>query len=57
MSISYKSVNAYLRFLRDRMGLHICIKDFCGFIPINKELDEALRPFLAHTNPFCMYMK
>lgn len=57
MSTSYKSVNSYLRFLRDRMGLHICIKDFCGFIPINKELDEALRPFLAHTNPFCMYMK
>lgn len=57
MSTSYKSVNTYLRFLRDRMGLHICIKDFCGFIPINKELDEALRPFLAHTNPFCMYIK
>ena len=26
-------------------------------MPINKELDEALRPFQSHTNPFCMYMK
>ncbi|MTQ95664.1 helix-turn-helix domain-containing protein [Pseudoflavonifractor sp. BIOML-A6] len=57
MGNSYKALSDYLRFLRDRCGLQVCIKDFSGFIPINKELDEALQPFLAHTSPFCMYMK
>ncbi len=57
MSQDYEKISSYLKFLRDRHGVQICIKDFCGFIPINKELDEALQPFLAHTNPFCMYMK
>lgn len=57
MSNPYKRIQSYLSFLQDRHGVQICIKDFCGFIPINKELDETLQPFLAHTNPFCMYMK
>lgn len=57
MADSYEKISYYLQSLRDRHGVQICIKDFCGFIPINKELDEALQPFLAHTNPFCMYMK
>ena len=47
MGNSYKALSDYLRFLRDRCGLQVCIKDFSGFIPINKELDEALQPFLA----------
>lgn len=53
----YEKISSYLSFMSDKYNLHICIKDFCGFIPINKELDEALRPFLTHTNPFCMYIK
>lgn len=57
MAHNYNRITKYLHHLQNRYGIHICIKDFCGFIPINKELDEALRPFLAHTNPFCMYMK
>lgn len=57
MSGSYIKIKAYLSYLRDKYDVQICIKDFCGFIPINKELDETLQPFLAHTNPFCMYMK
>lgn len=57
MGNSYEKIRSYLSYLRDRHNVQICIKDFCGFIPINKELDETLQPFLAHTNPFCMYMK
>jgi AraC-like DNA-binding protein len=54
---SFDRIAQYLRYLVDSRGLQLCIKDFCGFIPINKELDKALQPFLAHTNPFCMYIK
>lgn len=57
MSEKFSQVSNYLQHLQDRYNVQICIKDFCGFIPINKELDEALQPFLAHTNPYCMYMK
>lgn len=57
MGESYRHLTQYLQRLQNRYQVQICIKDFCGFIPINKELDEALRPFLAHTNPYCMYMK
>lgn len=57
MTGSYEKIRDYLSYLHDRHNVQICIKDFCGFIPINKALDEALRPFLAHTNVFCMYMK
>ena len=53
----YRNISVYLNHLVERYKLHICVKDFCGFIPINKELDQALRSFLAHTNPFCMYIK
>lgn len=57
MAQAYERISQYLTDLRDRHNVHICIKDFCGFIPINKELDKALQPFLAHTNPFCMFIK
>lgn len=57
MAGNYLHIARYLQRLQSRYQVQICIKDFCGFIPINKELDEALRPFLAHTNPYCMYMK
>ena len=57
MDNSFQKINAYLCCLAEQYGVQLCIKDFCGFVAINKQLDEALRPFLAHTNPFCMYMK
>ena len=53
----YEQIGQYFSFLQRRYHLQICIKDYCGFIPINRDLDEVLRPFLAHTNPFCMYIK
>lgn len=57
MENPYRCITEYLTFLQRKYGVQVCVKDFCGFIPINKQLDEALRPFLAHTNPFCLYMK
>lgn len=57
MLTSFEKISAYLHRLKEEYGVQLCIKDFCGFVAINKQLDEALRPFLAHTNPFCMYMK
>lgn len=57
MASDYRSITNYLLHLQNTYNVQICIKDFCGFIPINKELDAALQPFLSHTNPYCMYMK
>lgn len=53
----YDQIGEYLSYLRDEKNLNVCIKDFCGFVPINQELDKVARPFLAHTNPYCMYIK
>ena len=49
MDNSFQKINAYLCYLSERHGVQLCIKDFCGFVAINKHLDEALRLFLAHT--------
>ena len=57
MSNPYQGLGAYLQFIRDKYNVQICVKDFGGFIHINRDLYEALDPFLAHTNPFCLYMK
>lgn len=57
MKKNYEAIANYLQFLQMQYHLHICIKDFHGFISLDKELDLALQPFLSHTNAFCMYMK
>lgn len=57
MNDRYAMLANYLSFAQHQYNVQICIKDFCGFIPINKELDKVLQPFLAHTNAFCMYVK
>lgn len=57
MNDRYLTLANYLSFAQEQFHVQICIKDYCGFIPINKELDKVLQPFLAHTNPFCMYIK
>jgi AraC-like DNA-binding protein len=54
---NYRVIADYFQLLREKHNVQVCIKDFTGFIQINKELDEALRPFLGHTNPYCMYVK
>lgn len=58
MSLSnYEVLSEYLSYLQSKFGVHICLHDFVGFIPMDKELDQTLQPFMAHINPFCMYIK
>ena len=57
MANPYRGVGDYLAYIRDKYNVQVCVKDFGGFIHINRDLYEALDPFLAHTNPFCLYMK
>lgn len=57
MNSKYAGLMQYLDYLTKSYNLSICIKDFVGFIPIDKDLDKALQPYLAHTNQFCMYIK
>ncbi|MGE5549100.1 MAG: helix-turn-helix domain-containing protein [Bacteroidota bacterium] len=47
----------YLSFISRQYHLQLCLNDFAGFVPSDRELDRALRPFMAHTNPYCMYVK
>lgn len=57
MSERYKKIVRFLEYLSKTYHISICIKDFSGFISLDKDLDRALQPYLAHTNPFCMYIK
>lgn len=54
---NFEYTAAFLQDVCNRHQMGICIKDFIGFLPINKQLDAALQPFAAHTNPFCMFIK
>jgi AraC-like DNA-binding protein len=53
----YAKMAQFLEYICRTYTISICVKDFSGFIPIDKELDKVLQPYLAHTNPFCMYIK
>jgi AraC-like DNA-binding protein len=53
----YQKILQYFEYLSATYHVSICIKDFSGFIPLDKDLDHSLQPYLAHTNPFCMYIK
>lgn len=57
MERHYHQIAEFFATMQEQFNLQICIKDFCGFVPVNKQLDAALQPFLAHTNPYCMYIK
>lgn len=47
----------YLKFIESQYNVKICINDFTGFIPSDKDLDKILQLFFAHTNEYCMYVK
>ena len=53
----YQALSNYLQFLTERYHIQLCFNDFTGFITIDSDLDRALRPYMAHTNPYCMYVK
>jgi len=53
----YKKAVDYIEFLNKTYGLEITIKDYKGFVYENEKMEFMLRPYLAHTNPYCMYVK
>ena len=53
----YKKAVQYIEFLKQTYGLDITIKDYKGFVYDNEKMEFSLRPYLAHTNPYCMYVK
>jgi AraC-like DNA-binding protein/ligand-binding sensor protein len=57
MNERYIKLARFLNYISQTYTVSICIKDFSGFIPIDSDLDKALQPYLAHTNPFCMFVK
>jgi AraC-like DNA-binding protein/ligand-binding sensor protein len=57
MGERYTKMARFLEYISQTYTISICVKDFSGFIPIDKELDQVLQPYLIHTNPFCMYIK
>lgn len=57
MDNRYAPLVQFLEQLRLQHGLQICIKDYTGFIRIDKQLYQALVPYLAHSNPYCLFVK
>lgn len=53
----YKNIIQYIEFLKSTYGLEITIKDYKGFVYENETMEFMLRPYLAHTNPYCMFVK
>ena len=51
-----RRISELSRFISREYHLQLCLNDFAGFVPFDGELDRALRPFMAHTNPYCMYV-
>lgn len=53
----YKKAVDYIEFLKKTYNLVVSIKDYKGFVYDNEQLEFSLRPYLAHTNPYCMFVK
>ena len=57
MNHAFQKIGDYFLQLQKMFDIHVCIKDYCGFVPIHKELNASLSSFLNHENPYCMYVK
>ncbi len=55
--MNYSILRDYLLHISRVFNLKICIHDFAGFFPADKELSTALQPFSIHNNDFCMCVK
>lgn len=53
----YEGLIKFIHFVEDDMHVKIHIKDYVGFIFVERQLNEALMEYLIHSNPFCMYIK
>ena len=55
--INYDNIGKYFNQIITDYSCTICIKDFCGFVPIFKDLHASIGQYLNHVNPYCMYIK
>lgn len=53
----FQKITNFFNHIQDEYQLAVCIKDFTGFIAFNQDLNQALIPFLSHSNDFCVYIK
>lgn len=54
---SYKIITTYLEHVKSTYSLDVTIKDYSGFIYTSESLERVLRPYLAHSSPYCMCIK
>lgn len=55
--MDHQQLYNFLKNMEQTWKLSICVKDFVGFIPIDKSLYTALTPYLGHNNPYCIHIK
>lgn len=53
----YEGLLKFIHFVESDLHVKIHIKDYVGFIFVERQLNNALMEYLVHSNPFCMYMK
>ncbi len=54
---NYTIITSYLENLKTVYSLDVTIKDYCGFIYKKEDLEFVMRPYLAHSSPYCMFIK
>ncbi|AEV30054.1 DNA-binding domain-containing protein, AraC-type [Sphaerochaeta pleomorpha str. Grapes] len=54
---SYRKITSYIEHLKTTYSLDVTIKDYSGFIYTDENLERVLRPYLAHSSPYCMFIK
>ena len=54
---SYRKITSYIEHLKTTFSLDVTIKDYSGFIYTDENLERVLRPYLAHSSPYCMFIK
>jgi AraC-like DNA-binding protein len=52
-----KVIVDYIEYMQNTYGYDVAIFDPYGLMHMNSELDQALRGYFIHTNPFCMRVK
>ncbi|MBO4298805.1 MAG: helix-turn-helix domain-containing protein [Clostridia bacterium] len=53
----YGELMRFIRYTEQELGVKICVKESVSFLSADHDLSKALIGHLAHSNPFCMYMK
>ncbi len=54
---NYKNLISFINNTKDMYNLEITIKDYVGFINADENFELAIRPFIAHSSPYCMFVK